>query len=90
MSHNHSHEDHEVYYLPHHTLELAKLKCEGFILDIGGGGEGVIGKLNGPQVIAIDPSKEELAETQNNALKIVMDASELFFLDNSLAQLFLE
>ena len=32
------------------------------ILDIGGGGEGIIGKLKGEQVVAIDPNKRELEE----------------------------
>jgi ubiquinone/menaquinone biosynthesis C-methylase UbiE len=59
------------------------LKTEGFILDIGGGGEGIIGKLNGEQVIAIDIKEEELEETQNKALKVVMDASEVKFLPKS-------
>jgi SAM-dependent methyltransferase len=55
----------------------------GFILDIGGGGEGVIGKLKGEQVIAIDPSRSELTEAAEGPLKIVMDATELQFLDET-------
>lgn len=53
----------------------------GLILDIGGGGEGVIGQLKGGQVIAIDPSKRELEEAAPGPLKIVMNAAELQFLD---------
>ena len=60
-------------------LELATLEAEGFILDIGGGGEGIIGRLNGRQVIAIDLSAGELEETENESLKIVMDATDLKF-----------
>jgi ubiquinone/menaquinone biosynthesis C-methylase UbiE len=52
-------------------------------LDIGGGGEGVIGKLKGDRVIATDPSHRELEEAPNGPLKIVMDARELKFLDSS-------
>lgn len=53
------------------------------ILDIGGGGEGVIGLCYGKKVISIDPRKDELEETPNGPLKIVMDARELSFLENS-------
>jgi ubiquinone/menaquinone biosynthesis C-methylase UbiE len=53
------------------------------ILDIGGGGEGVIGLCYGKRVIAIDPRKDELVEAPDGPLKIVMDATELSFLENS-------
>ena len=59
--------------------------AEGFILDIGGGGEGIIGQLKGSQVIAIDISKRELEEAPPGPLKIVMDARELKFLDGAFA-----
>jgi len=72
-----------LYKTETQSIELNPVETEGFILDIGGGGEGIIGKLNGKQVIAIDTSKEELQETQNEALKIVMDAADLKFLSNS-------
>jgi len=53
----------------------------GYILDIGGGGEGVIGKLKSEQVIAIDPNKRELQGAAAGPLKIIMDARDLQFLD---------
>lgn len=56
---------------------------DGFILDIGGGGEGVIGKLMGDEVIAIDFKKEELQEAAEGPIKIIMDARDLKFLDES-------
>lgn len=56
---------------------------DGFILDIGGGGEGVIGQLKGDEVIAIDWKKEELLEAAEGPLKIIMDARDLKFLDES-------
>ena len=37
-------------------------ELQGKILDIGGGGEGIIGRLYGPQVIAIDYRQDELDE----------------------------
>ena len=65
------------------TIEIKSIITDGFILDLGGGGEGIIGKLNGMQVVAIDKRSEELEETDNDALKVVMDATDLKFLDNS-------
>ena len=62
------------------SIELNPIETDGFILDIGGGGQGIIDKLNGKQVIAIDVNKRELLETQNEALKVVMDATDLKFL----------
>lgn len=64
-------------------IKINPIKTDGLILDIGGGGEGVIGKLNGRQVVAIDINKEELKEAQNEALKITMDATDLKFLSQS-------
>ena len=62
------------------SIELSPIEMEGLILDIGGGGQGIIGKLNGRQVIAVDTSERELRETQNEALKVRMDATDLKFL----------
>ena len=55
----------------------------GYILDIGGGGEGIIGILGGEKVVAIDLSREELEEAPPGPLKIVMDARDLRFLDDT-------
>jgi len=65
------------------SIELNPIETRGLILDIGGGGRGIIGKLNGKQVIAVDTSERELLETQNEALKIIMDATDLKFLPKS-------
>lgn len=62
------------------SIQVVPAKADGFILDIGGGGEGIIGKPNGKQVVAIDTNEEELEETKNGALKLVMDAAEMNFL----------
>ncbi len=51
------------------------------ILDIGGGGEGFIGHIYGKNVIAIDKRLDELEETTNEAIKLVMDGSNLLFTD---------
>jgi ubiquinone/menaquinone biosynthesis C-methylase UbiE len=65
------------------SIELSPIKTKGFILDIGGRGEGIVGKLNGEQVIAIDTSEKELEETRNEALKVIMDVTDLKFLPES-------
>jgi len=62
---------------------LNDFEAEGYILAIGGGGEGTIGRLKGSQVIAIDILKSELEEAPDGPLKIIMDARDLQFLDNT-------
>jgi len=64
-------------------VKVEDFPAEGFILDIGGGGEGIIGQVKGSQVIAIDISKRELEEAPPGPLKIEMDARELKFLDGA-------
>ncbi|WP_105619706.1 class I SAM-dependent methyltransferase [Vallitalea okinawensis] len=53
------------------------------ILDIGGGGEGIIGLCYGSRVVSIDPNRGELEEAAEGPVKIVMDSRELLFLDES-------
>lgn len=55
----------------------------GSILDIGGGGEGVIGQFFGNRVVAIDNAQEELDEAPDCCKKRLMDATELLFQDSS-------
>lgn len=72
--------------LMHAKLEvvLPDFPAQGLILDIGGGGEGVIGQLKGKQVVAVDLSKRELEDAPGQPLlKIVMDARDLKFLDKT-------
>jgi len=73
----------DSHKLAEHAVTLYDIASKGFILDIGGGGEGVIGRLKGDKVIAIDKRLDELQETQNEALKLTMDATDLKFADNS-------
>lgn len=76
---------------PEQTIRHAKLEVAlpdfpalGLVLDIGGGGEGVIGQLKGKQVVAVDLSQRELEEAPGEPLlKIVMDARDLKFLDKT-------
>lgn len=55
----------------------------GRILDVGGGGEGIIGRLYTNQVVAIDNRREELEEAPEGFEKMLMDATELDFPDQS-------
>lgn len=71
-----------------HDYERQLLKVDDFdatsyVLDIGGGGEGIIGRLMPSQVVAIDLYKRELEDSPAGPLKIVMDATDLKFLDAS-------
>ena len=71
------------FIFPQVEVEIEDFDYEGYILDIGGGGEGVIGQLKGEDVIAVDIRMEELEQAPDGPLKIVMDARELQFLDES-------
>jgi len=72
-----------IFFLEEQEITLSDFASTGFILDIGGGGEGIIGQLKKNHVIAIDPSQSELEEATDGPLKIVMNASETLFLDSS-------
>lgn len=60
-----------------------KKELAGSILDIGGGGEGIIGRLYGSRVTAIDNRQEELDEAPDTCTKLCMDATALSFADES-------
>ncbi|MCL2670440.1 MAG: DUF2087 domain-containing protein [Clostridiales bacterium] len=62
------------------SMDLSRLTLPGRVLDIGAGGEGIIARAVGPSVVGIDKRKEELEETADIGLKIVMDACDLQFL----------
>jgi SAM-dependent methyltransferase len=78
-------EQEEVHQFDQQHVVVEDFEAEGYILAIGGGGEGIIGQLKGQQVIAIDISKRELDEAPPGPLKIVMDARDLKFVDQSFA-----
>lgn len=75
----------KYYAFPTVDLEVADFECDGLILDIGGGGEGVIGRLKGSQVVAIDLHPEELMSIVEGPQKMVMDARDLKFPDDHFA-----
>ena len=72
-----------IFWFDRQEVSVPDFEASGYILDIGGGGEGIISRLKGEQVIAIDPSKRELEEAPSGPLKIVMDATDLQFLDST-------
>jgi SAM-dependent methyltransferase len=72
-----------LLYLEEQEITVNDFDSPGYILDIGGGGEGVIGRLKGEQVIAVDPSRRELEAAAAGPLKIMMGATDLHFLDRT-------
>jgi SAM-dependent methyltransferase len=72
-----------IYFFKEQEIVVNDFDASGYILDIGGGGEGIVGKLKGEQVVAIDPNKRELEEAAPGPLKIVMNGTDLQFLNNT-------
>ena len=60
-----------------------KHTLHGRILDVGGGGEGVIGRLYPKQVVAIDKDEGELMDAPGDFERLRMDATKLTFPDAS-------
>ena len=64
---------------------MARIRLEkplrGRILDVGGGGECMMGRVYGAQTVAIDIDAQELAEAPDVCEKRVMDARSLDFPD---------
>ncbi len=74
----------ERFYLyERQVVTVDDFPSSGHILDIGGGGEGIIGLLKGQDVIAIDMNRRELEEAGEGALNVVMDPRDLQFLDGA-------
>jgi len=76
--------DEQIWQSARQLVPVDDFPAKGLILDIGGGGWGIIGQLKGQQVVTIDISKKELLESPPGPLlKIVMDARDLLFLDRT-------
>ena len=74
----------KIYFTDTHKINLTGVELKGRILDIGGGGEGIIGQFKGKQVVAIDRRESELKEAApGDYLKVIMDAKDLQFLDET-------
>lgn len=72
-----------MYIVENQRIKIEEEILGQRILDIGGGGEGIMGLVYGHRVVAIDPRLDELEDAPEGPLKIVMDAKELSFLRNS-------
>ncbi len=64
------------------TISLVQ-ELEGRILDVGGGGEGIIGRLYGKYATVIDNRQDELDEIPDCCHKEVMDAANLTYPDGT-------
>jgi hypothetical protein len=73
----------DPYKAERQDIVVGDLTETGYIFDIGGGCRGTIGRLKPKQVVAIDISPRELTEAPTDFLKIVMDATDLKFLDSN-------
>lgn len=62
---------------------VLKREITGSVLDVGGGGEGVIGRIYKEQVTAIDNEQQELDEAPDCCRKVLMDARNLEFQNES-------
>jgi ubiquinone/menaquinone biosynthesis C-methylase UbiE len=75
----------KIYFIKNAKIQLLDFPTEGWVLDVGGGGEGIIGLLKKHSVISIDTKKSELEEAPGGPLKILMNAADLKFLDETFA-----
>nr|MBN2277615.1 methyltransferase domain-containing protein [candidate division Zixibacteria bacterium] len=73
----------ERHVIDRQYVELQSFGYQGRLLDIGGGGEGIIGQLLGNDIFAIDIRRSELDEAPPGPIKIVMDARCLAFPDQT-------
>jgi ubiquinone/menaquinone biosynthesis C-methylase UbiE len=84
MSEEHSEvSEDSIFFFEKQEVIVNDFDASRLILDIGGGGEGIIGQMKGKQVVAIDPNRRELEGAADGPLKIVMDAGDMLFLDDS-------
>lgn len=67
-------------------IRLERLKREGLVLDIGGGGEGLVSRIEGDRVCALDIRLSEVREAQiyeHSSNWFVADGRDLCFMDGS-------
>lgn len=76
-------QDADIQFFDVVEIAVHSITEEGPVLDIGGGGEGVIGRVHRVPVVAIDLDVQELTDAPEGTLKIVMDATDLKFLDGT-------
>jgi ubiquinone/menaquinone biosynthesis C-methylase UbiE len=69
---------------PEKKIKLNRLESDGLILDIGGGGEGLVSRIEGDRVCAVDIRMSEIREAQihgHSSNWIVADGRTLCFDD---------
>jgi ubiquinone/menaquinone biosynthesis C-methylase UbiE len=79
-------EKHLSFETPTQTIELADIKFQDPILDIGGGGEGLVSRIAGDRVCLVDIQYSKIKEAQIHGLQsalIVGDGGQLCFKDDS-------
>ncbi len=66
-------------------FDFTGLSLPGLVLDIGAGGEGIIGQVAGSRAVGIAPEEHRkgLEAAPGCGLKVMMDARDMKFLDNS-------
>jgi ubiquinone/menaquinone biosynthesis C-methylase UbiE len=67
-------------------ISLERLKSGGLVLDIGGGGEGLVSRIEGDRVCALDIRLSEIREAQiyeHSSNWLVADGRNLCFADES-------
>ncbi len=66
-------------------FDFTGLSLPGLVLDIGAGGEGIIGQVAGSHAVGIAPEEHRrgLEAAPGCGLKVMMDARDMKFLDNS-------
>ena len=77
-------EDQTHIETPEQKIRLERLKSDGLILDIGGGGEGLVSRIDGDRVCALDVSMNEIREAQihgHSTNWFVADGRNLCFKD---------
>ena len=55
------------YSTPIQEITLKPIQTDGLILDIGGGGEGLVSRIEGAKVCAVDIRMSEIREAQIHA-----------------------
>ena len=75
----------KIFSIDRQKVDLTELELSGPTLDIGGGGEGIIGQIKKEELLVIDKREDELQEAPSGGIKMIMDAKDMGFLNNSFA-----
>ena len=76
----------DLYSVPMQEIHLERIDADGYILDIGGGGEGLVSRIEGGRVCSVDISMTKLRDAQlygSDAQWIVSDGRNLCLRENT-------